>query len=130
MNFGKVLEGLGTAAASRHWITSATTAGTVLMALGMMDAEQAKGLVDSMQQVMNGLGEVVGGLKGLAAVAGPVVVLIMGKIAGASSTIRGRLKSLGDDPMVEKVVVKDPSLSDSVPSEKVVSTKDVKITNK
>lgn len=121
--FSSAAEGLASLAASRNYLSAVAGAGTVLVVLGAIDSDQAKGLVDGAQQFMDGIGQAVGGAKKILIIVGPVVMGICAKYAGLSATLRGRLTSIAADPTVkiEGKIIAPAAVADAVPSNKVVA---------
>lgn len=131
MNFGKVLNALTTAAASRNYVSALTGFGGALVFLGVIDQDSSKSLIDGVQHIMNGLGEMVLGAKQVYLVLLPVVVGLIGKFAGSSqikheeaTTLPAQLTAITSRPDVKvegKIVVADPKVADAVPSPQVVA---------
>lgn len=118
-----IFEGLGNAAATRNYVSAAAGAGTIFAVLGLIDADQAKGLVDGAQQFMDGLGQMVGGAQKVLIIVGPIGLAVCAKIAGLSATLKGRMKSITADPQVkiEGKIIVPPEVAAAVPGNQVVS---------
>lgn len=124
-----LVEGLASAAASRNYLSTLVGATGVVVALGVIDADTAKGVVDAAQQMMDGLGQVIGGAKKMYVLLLPAASIALAKYAGLSATLKNRLASITTDPKVkiEGQIVVPADVAAAIPSMKVVADPTTKV---
>lgn len=117
------LSALSTIAASRNYASSLAGVVGVVTFLGVVDPVTAHAMVDAIQQMMDGLGQFIGGAKQLYLLAAPVVIGLCAKYAGSAASLTGRLTSISTDPNVriEGKIVAPPEVAANVPSNQVVA---------
>lgn len=117
------LSAISSIAASRNYASSLAGAVMVVTFLGAVDHDTANSMVAAFQQMMDGLGMVVGGAKKLYILAAPIVIGIIAKYAGNAGSLKGRLLSITADPTVkiEGQIVVPAEVAAAVPSTQVVS---------
>lgn len=119
----EILQALSTIAASRNYASSLAGAVMVVVALGAVDHDTANAMVAAFQQMMDGLGMMVGGAKKLYLLAAPIAVTLIAKYAGTASSLKSRLISITNDKTVEiqGQIVVPAEVAAAVPSKQVVA---------
>lgn len=104
-------ESLFSQAAARNFGSYMAGAGTIALTLGVLDAAQVKDFVDAMQMIFDGMKQIFGGVSKVILIAGPVLALIIARVAGVKASLFGRLKAMDADAKQDgiKVVVADNS---------------------
>lgn len=111
-------------AALRHVGTAAATGGTIVAALGLVSADEAHSIVNSIQDIGTHVKAIMGDLSAIWIIAGPAAVVWIGKIAASRQSLASQLRSVTTNPAVEvqgKIVVADPAVAAAVPSPQVVA---------
>lgn len=96
----------------RHVLSFVMGAITFAASVKLIPQDQANLLMTSISQIAHALGEIT-------VAAAPIIALISGLIAARSATQKAQLQSVAENPLVEKVVVKDPMVAAAIPSPKV-----------
>lgn len=119
----EILQALSSIAASRNYASSLAGAITVMVALGAVDHDTANAMVAAFQQMMDGLGMMVGGAKKLYLLAAPIAITVIAKYAGSAGSLKNRLISLTTDKRVEiqGQIVVPAEIAAAVPSKQVVA---------
>lgn len=117
------LAAISSIAASRNYASSLAGAVAVITFLGAVSPETAHAMVAAFQQMMDGLGQFVGGAKQLYVLAAPIVIGLIAKYAGTASSLTSRLTAITADPSVkiEGRITVPADVASEVPSNQVVA---------